>query len=141
MRFVCTSSSKKIVICTGVSSAQSFRFVNHTPDIQYSDRNAQAKDVITPQAMRPILFKLAHRLITSSPTPSYVNADRFHLHLFLLRELELYDEAEQLLDSDIGKSICATSLSCDEIRRDIWHRQGRTQQESDRAERLIVDKK
>ena len=91
--------------------------------------------------MRPILFKLAHRLITSSPTPSYVNADRFHLHLSLLRELELYDEAEQLLESDVGKSICATSLSCDELRRDIWYRQGRTQQESDRAERLIVDKK
>ncbi|KAF8798082.1 actin cytoskeleton organization protein [Phlegmacium glaucopus] len=101
----------------------------------------QAKDVTTPQPMRPILFKLAHRLITSSPTPSYVNADRFHLHLFLLRELELYDEAEKLLESDIGKSICATSLSCDEIRRDIWRQQGRTQQESDHAERLIVDKK
>jgi hypothetical protein len=27
------------------------------------------------------------------------------------------------------------------LRRNIWHRQGRTQQESDRAERLIVDKK
>lgn len=91
--------------------------------------------------MRPILFKLAHRLITSSPTPSYVNSERFHLHLSLLRELELYDEAEQLLESDIGKNICATSLSCDELRRDIWLRQGRTQQESDRAERLIVDKK
>ena len=105
------------------------------------DGNVQAKDVTTQPAMRPILFKLAHRLITSSPTPSYVNADRFHLHLSLLRELELYDEAEQLLESDIGKSICATSLSCDELRRDIWHRQGRIQQESDRAERLIVDKR
>jgi len=118
-----------------------FRFALRILNIQYSDGNVQAKDVTTPQTMRPILFKLAHRLITSSPTPSYVNADRFHLHLFLLRELELYGEAEKLLESDIGKSICATSLSCDEVRRDIWRREGRIQQEGDRAEHLIVDKR
>ena len=91
--------------------------------------------------MRPILFKLAHRLITSSPTPSYVNADRFHLHLFVLRELELYQVADGLLDSDVGKSICATNLSCNEVRRDICLRQGRLQQEGERARNRIVEMK
>ncbi|KAF8163363.1 actin cytoskeleton organization protein [Crassisporium funariophilum] len=99
----------------------------------------QAKDTSTPPAMRPILYKLAHRLITSSSTLSYSTADRFHLHLSLLRELQLYDEAEKLLTSDVGKNICATSLSCNEVRRDIWLQQGLTQQEGERAERLIVE--
>ena len=46
---------------------------------------------------------MIHRLLICWPTPSYVNADRFHLHLSLLREVEhYYDEAEQLLD--IGKA-------------------------------------
>ena len=142
LQLVCTSSFRKTVTCIGVSSVQFFRFVDHFIS-RYAivSGNIQAEDVTTQPAMRPILFKLAHRLITSSPTPSYVNADRFHLHLSLLRELGLYEEAEQLLESDIGRSICATSLSCDEVRRHIWHRQGRTQQEGDRAERLIVDKR
>jgi len=90
--------------------------------------------------MRPILYKLAHRLITSASTPSSVNADRFHLHLSILNELKLYDEAEQLLDSDVGKSICATNLSCDEVRREIWRQQGRSAQEGERAEKLILEK-
>lgn len=88
--------------------------------------------------MRPILYKLAHRLIISSPSPSYVNADRFHLHLSILRELDLHEEAQGLLDSDIGKSICATNLSCNEVRRDIWFRQGRLQEEGERARNQIV---
>ncbi|KAF8910991.1 actin cytoskeleton organization protein [Gymnopilus junonius] len=101
----------------------------------------QAKDVSTPPNMRTILYQLAHRLITSSPTPSYVNADRFHLHLTILRDLKLYEEANKLIDSDIGKSICATNLSCNEIRRDICIQQGRIQEEAERAEQLIVEKK
>ena len=91
--------------------------------------------------MRPILYQLAHRLITSSPTPSYANADRFHLHLTILRELKLYEEANKLLDSDIGKSICATNLSCNELRREIYVQQGRIQLEAEQAEHLIVEKK
>ncbi|KAF8965269.1 actin cytoskeleton organization protein [Flammula alnicola] len=101
----------------------------------------QAKDIATPPTMRPILYKLAHRLLSSSPTPSYVSADRFHLHLSILHELDLFEEAEKLLDSDVGKSICATNLSCNEVRRDIWLRQGRTEQEGERAKNLIVEKK
>lgn len=91
--------------------------------------------------MRPILFKLAHRLITSSPTPSYVNADRFHLHLTILLELELYEEADKLLESDIGKNICSTNLSCNELRREIMARQDRAQQEAERAKKLILEEK
>uniref|UniRef100_A0A8H7Y5Y3 Actin cytoskeleton organization protein n=1 Tax=Psilocybe cubensis TaxID=181762 RepID=A0A8H7Y5Y3_PSICU len=101
----------------------------------------QAKDANTPPTMRPILYKLAHRLIASSPTPSYVNAERFHLHLSILRELELWEEADKLIESDVGKSICSTSLACDEIRRAIMIQQGRYQQEAKRAEQLITEKK
>jgi N-terminal acetyltransferase B complex non-catalytic subunit len=91
--------------------------------------------------MRTLLYKLAHRLITSSPTPSYLNADRFHLHLSILRELGLFDEAHKLLSSDIGKSICATSLSCNEIRRDIWRLRGLLKEEGEQAELQMVEKK
>lgn len=91
--------------------------------------------------MRPILYKLAHRLIASSPTPSYVNAERFHLHLSILRELELWQEADKLIESDVGKSICSTSLACDEVRRAIMMQQGRVQEEAERAEQLITEKK
>ncbi|KAF9464770.1 N-acetyltransferase B complex non catalytic subunit-domain-containing protein [Collybia nuda] len=99
----------------------------------------QANDVSTPIAMRMLLYKLAHRLLTSSPTPSYLNADRFHLHIFILRELELFDEARKLLDSDVGKTICATNLSCDELRRDIWQRCGMIKEEGERAQMRIVE--
>jgi len=91
--------------------------------------------------MRPILLKLAHRLITSSPTPSYIHPERFHLHLSILLDLEVWDEANKLIDSDVGMNICATSLSCNEVRRAIWSKQGRQQQEGERAEKAIVEKK
>ncbi|KAJ7449885.1 actin cytoskeleton organization protein [Mycena latifolia] len=99
----------------------------------------QANDPITAPNMRSLLYKLAHRLVTSSPTPSYVNADRFHLHLSILRELELFDEARTLLESDIGKSICAASLSCNELRRDIWRLQGLLEDEGMKAELRITE--
>lgn len=91
--------------------------------------------------MRTLLYKLAHRLITSAPAPSYQNADRFHLHLSILRELELFDEAHKLLDTDIGKSISATSLSVNEIRRDIWRLRGMIKDEGKLAEARIIDKR
>ncbi|KAF9013886.1 actin cytoskeleton organization protein [Cyathus striatus] len=100
-----------------------------------------ANDPETPANMRTILYKLAHRQITSSPTPSYLSADRFYLHLSILRELELFDEAHKLIDSEVGESICATSLSCNELRRDIWKLRGLLKEEGDRAKRLIVEKK
>lgn len=100
----------------------------------------QAKDASTPKTMRTILYKLAHRMITSSPTPPYLNADRFHLHLSILSELELFDEARKLLDSEVGRNICATSLSCNEVRRELWKRQGLVREEGERAEKLIKEK-
>jgi N-terminal acetyltransferase B complex non-catalytic subunit len=101
----------------------------------------KAKEVGTPASMRALLYKLAHRIITSSPTPSYLNADRFHLHLSILHHLELYDDAHKLLISDVGKNICATSLSCNEIRRDIWRLRGLSREEGELARQRIVDKK
>ncbi|KAJ6630878.1 actin cytoskeleton organization protein [Mycena sp. CBHHK59/15] len=100
----------------------------------------QANDPMTAPNMRTLLYKLAHRLVTSSPTPSYVNADRFHLHLSILRELELFDEAQTLLESDIGQSICSASLSCNEIRRDIWRLRGLLKEEGIKAEQRITEK-
>ncbi|KDQ60955.1 hypothetical protein JAAARDRAFT_31952 [Jaapia argillacea MUCL 33604] len=101
----------------------------------------QANDAATPPNMRTLLYKLAHRLVTSSPTPSYVSADRFYLHLVILRELQLFDEANTLLESDVGKSICATSLLCDELRREIWRMRGLFQEEGQRARQRIIESK
>jgi hypothetical protein len=91
--------------------------------------------------MRTLLYKLAHRLITSSSSPSHLSPDRFHLHISILRELELYDEAHTLLDNNVGKQICSTSLLCNEVRRDIWRLKGLWKEEGVRAEERIVDKK
>lgn len=91
--------------------------------------------------MRAILYKLAHRLLSSSPVPSYQTADRFHLHLSILLELELFDEAHALLNSDVGKNICATNLSCDEARRAIIQKAGKVDEEGERAEKLVTEKK
>jgi N-terminal acetyltransferase B complex non-catalytic subunit len=91
--------------------------------------------------MRTLLYKLAHRLITSSPSPSHLSPDRFHLHISILRKLELYDEAHALLASDVGKQICATSLLCNEVRRDIWRLKGLWKEEGMRAEEKIIENK
>ncbi|KAK0228730.1 actin cytoskeleton organization protein [Armillaria fumosa] len=101
----------------------------------------QANDISTPTAMRPVLYQLANRLISSSPTPSFHSADRFHLHLSILRELKLYDEAVKLLDSDIGAHICGSSLVCNEMRRDIYRLKGLLKEEGKKAETLITEKK
>ncbi|KII88399.1 hypothetical protein PLICRDRAFT_54238 [Plicaturopsis crispa FD-325 SS-3] len=101
----------------------------------------QANDPSTPPPMRTLLYKLAHRLVASSPTPSYVSPDRFHLHLTILRELQLFDEANTLLESEIGKAICSKSLVCDEIRREIWRMRGLWIEEGVHAEQRIVEQK
>ena len=99
----------------------------------------QANDPTTPDNMRNLLYKLAHRLVTSS-NPSYFTADRLCLHLTILKELGLVDDAYDLLESDVGKSICSASLSCNEIRREIWRLRGLFKEEGERAMTLIVDK-
>lgn len=91
--------------------------------------------------MRELLFKLAHRIIISSSSPSYTSPDRLYLHLSILRELNLLDDAHALLDTDIGKAICATSLSCNEIRREIWRSRGMMKEEGILAEARITERK
>ncbi|KAF9265486.1 actin cytoskeleton organization protein [Marasmius fiardii PR-910] len=101
----------------------------------------QANDPSTRPDMKNLLYKLAHRLITSSPRPSSLTPDRFYLHLTILRELELFEEAGTLLDSEIGRAYCTTNLSCNEIRRSIMKSRGLLKEEGERAESLIRDKK
>ncbi|KAI0780924.1 actin cytoskeleton organization protein [Trametes elegans] len=99
----------------------------------------QAHDPTTPEALRTVLLKLAHRLVSSSATPSYYNADRFHLHVTVLRELGLYDEAYEMVESDTGKIVCSTNLSCEELRREIWSLKGLTKEAGEFAEKRILD--
>ncbi|CAL1704660.1 unnamed protein product [Somion occarium] len=101
----------------------------------------QANDMATPEALRPVLLKLALRLISSGNTPSYFNPDRFYVHLLILRELEMYDDAATLLNHEIGQKICETSLVCDEIRRDIMKLKGACKQEGEQAKVKILEKK
>jgi N-terminal acetyltransferase B complex non-catalytic subunit len=91
--------------------------------------------------MRELLFKLAHRLVTSSPTPSYISSERFYLHLTILKELKLWDEANTLLVSNIGQKLCAASLICDEIRREIWKLRGLSKEEGEKAQVKITESK
>ncbi|KAL4067946.1 N-acetyltransferase B complex non catalytic subunit-domain-containing protein [Scleroderma yunnanense] len=99
----------------------------------------QANDPSTPESMRLLLYKLAHRLITSSPTPSYLSTDRFYMHINILKELDLYDEAKTLLESDVGKAICSTSLACSQIRRDIWRKRELFKEEGTRAQDRLTE--
>jgi N-terminal acetyltransferase B complex non-catalytic subunit len=66
--------------------------------------------------------------------------DRFHLHLIILQELQLWDEANTLLESDVGKSICSASLVCNETRREIWRQRGLYREEGERAQEKIKNK-
>ncbi|KAI0670373.1 actin cytoskeleton organization protein [Trametes maxima] len=101
----------------------------------------QARDPSTPEALRTVLLKLAHRLISSSATPSFYNADRFHLHITILRELNLLDEAYEMLESETGKIVCSSNLACEELRREIWKLKGLTKEAGERAEKRILEAK
>ncbi|CCM04607.1 uncharacterized protein FIBRA_06789 [Fibroporia radiculosa] len=101
----------------------------------------QANDPTTPANFRSVLYKLAHRLISTTSALSYYNADRFYLHLVILRELALYDEAHELLETDVGKKICASNLACDDLRRDVWRLKGLYKEEGIRARQRIEEAK
>ena len=88
--------------------------------------------------MRSLLYKLAHRLLESCSVPSFLSAERFCLHLSVLQELQMLEEAQTLVDSDIGKAICSANLVCNQMRREIWKLQGRTSDEGQRAESMIL---
>jgi len=90
--------------------------------------------------MRQILYKLAHRLLSSASSSPLGNTDRFYLHLTILKELSLLDDAAALLDTEVGQMICTANLSCNELRRDIMHLRGLSKEEGERAERLILEK-
>lgn len=88
-----------------------------------------------------MVLKLAHRLLSQSPTPSYYVPDRFHLHITILKELELYDEAYEMLEQDTGKLVCGLNLACEELRREIYELKGLTKEEGERAEKRILEAK
>ena len=90
--------------------------------------------------MRPVLFKLSHRLLSSTVAPSHLSADRFYLHLSILKELELWDDAHQLLSTAPGKAICETSLIVDEMRREVWKQKNLWEEEKQMAQRRITEK-
>ena len=100
----------------------------------------KARDPSTPASMRPVLFKLSHRLLSSTAAPSHFSADRFYLHLRILKELGLWDDAHQLLTTAPGKAICETSLIVDEIRREVWKYKGLREEEKQIAQRRITEK-
>ncbi|KAI0082628.1 actin cytoskeleton organization protein [Panus rudis PR-1116 ss-1] len=100
----------------------------------------QANDPSTEAALRPVLLKLALRLISQCQTPSFYSTDRFYVHVLILRDLQLYDEAFALLNDEIGKRICAISLACDELRREIAKLRGAVKDEGDHARERILEK-
>lgn len=79
----------------------------------------QASDVTTPPTMRPVLQKLAQRLLEGCKIPPHGSADRLHVHLTVLKTLGMYDQAAALLDTEEGKAVAKTSLIVDEVRREL----------------------
>ncbi len=104
--------------------------------------------------MRPILHKLAHRILNTSkpsteapdstakiseatlehpegseaqePSVKQVHStpDKLHVALSVLRSVELYDEAAALLETTSGKAMARTNLTLDEVRRAIVTERG-----------------
>ena len=101
----------------------------------------QANDPTTPETLRTILFKLAQRLLSQSQTPSVYFAERFHLHLTVLKELKLYDEAYEMVESESGRIVCSSNLACEELRREIWNLKGLTKEAGELAETRILEAK
>ena len=139
----CINNFWRNVICFGVWCALFCRWASLLSCSIALTRSCsrEANDAATSSTMRTLLYQLAHRLVGASPTPSYNNTDRFYLHLYILRELQLFNEAHALLNSDVGKFICSTSLVCDGIRRDIWRLQGLSTKEGELAEKRILHDK
>lgn len=98
----------------------------------------QARDSTTPPEMKTMLYKLAARLISTAPSPSTDSADKFHLHLTILREVDL-DEACKHLDTPTAQLIYNNNLAVDELRRDIWAKKGMLKEEGDLARTRISE--
>ena len=91
--------------------------------------------------MRDILLKLAHRLITASWKQVEVHPDRLYLHISILQQLGLYEEARELLDTESGRFLCARNLSCDHLRREIMKAGSWQTEEGGIAEQRVVEKR
>ncbi|KZS91044.1 TPR-like protein [Sistotremastrum niveocremeum HHB9708] len=101
----------------------------------------QASDLSTDPAMRPILLKLALRLIESSGSPSIASPDRFYLNLTVLRDLERYEEALNLLEGDVGKHLCDTSLVLEELRHELAMTLGKRESELQIARTRLTERR
>lgn len=62
------------------------------------------------------------------------------MHVLILRELEMFDEAHSLMSSATGQVVCQTSLVVDELRRDILRHKGQVKEEGVRATGRILDR-
>jgi N-terminal acetyltransferase B complex non-catalytic subunit len=91
--------------------------------------------------MRDILLKLAQRLITACWKQVEVHPDRLHLHISILQQLGLYEDARELLDTESGRFLCARNLSCDHLRREVMKAGGWQMEEGGIAEQRIVEKR
>lgn len=57
----------------------------------------------------------------------------------VLKELGLYDDAYEMVESEAGKIVCSGTLACDELRREIWKLKGFTTEAGERAEKRILE--
>ena len=89
--------------------------------------------------MREILYKLAHRVISTAWKSTEPSAERLYLYLRVLRELKLHEEALELIRSDVGKILCVRSLACDEMRRFILQDSGALAEASETGKKRIAD--
>lgn len=96
---------------------------------------------MTAPEMRDILLKLAHRLIVASWKQVEVHPDRLFLHTTILQRLGLYKDARELLETESGRFLCARSLSCDYLRREIMKVGGWQKEEGAIAEQRIIEKR
>ncbi|KAH9996784.1 actin cytoskeleton organization protein [Russula vinacea] len=101
----------------------------------------QANDPLTAPEMRDILLKLAQRLITACWKQVEVHPDRLHLHISILQQLGLYEDARELLNTESGRFLCARNLSCDHLRREVMKAGGWQTEEGGLAEQRIVEKR
>lgn len=103
----------------------------------------QAHDPSTPVSTRPLLYKLAQRLLdgAGAAVPPHASADRFHLHLSVLKALGALDDAAGLLGSEEGRAIAKTSLVVDELRREIVAARGDFEVEAKAAEERVLKEK
>ena len=53
----------------------------------------------------------------------------------------MYDEAYEMVESETGKIVCSGTLSCEEMRREIWKLKGLTKEAGELAEKRILEAK